>query len=75
MSVKTFYFEGVINQNTYLNHELGSKFFFLSSFAYKFIGFLKKIIKNEQELNFFQLFVWNSTLPMNLKSVLVYIVQ
>ena len=27
MLVKTLYFGGIINQKTYLNHELGSKFF------------------------------------------------
>ena len=40
MLVKTPYFEGVINQNTFLNHELVSKFFFLSSLAYKLVKLL-----------------------------------
>ena len=35
MLVETPYFGGVINPKTYLNHELGSKFFFLSDLAYK----------------------------------------
>ena len=34
------YFGGVINPKTYLNHELGSKFFFLSDFAYKLVNLL-----------------------------------
>ena len=38
--VKTPYFEGVINQKTYLNHELDSTFFFLSSLAYKLVNLL-----------------------------------
>ena len=40
MMVKTPYFEGVINQNTYLNNELGSKFFFLNRLAYKLVKLL-----------------------------------
>ena len=38
--VKTPYFGGVINQKTYLSHDLGSKFFFLSSLAYKLVNLL-----------------------------------
>ena len=34
------YFGGVINPKTYLNHELGSKFFFLSDLAYKLVNLL-----------------------------------
>ena len=40
MLVKTPYFGGVINQKTYLNHELSSKFFFLSSLANKLVKLL-----------------------------------
>ena len=41
MLVKTPYFKGVIiKKKTYLNHELGSKFFFLSSLAYKLVYLL-----------------------------------
>ena len=38
MLVETPYFGGVINRNTYSNHELGSKFFFLSDLAYKLVN-------------------------------------
>ena len=38
MLVETPYFGGVINPKNYLNHELGSKFFFLSGLAYKFVN-------------------------------------
>ena len=38
MLVKTPYFGGVINPKTNLNNELGSKFFFLSDLAYKFVN-------------------------------------
>ena len=48
MLVKTPYFGEVINKKkTYLNHELGSTFFFLSSLAYKLVnllGFEEKIM-------------------------------
>ena len=40
MLVETPYFWGVINPKTYLNHDLGSKFFFLSSLAYKLVNLL-----------------------------------
>ena len=40
MLLKTPYFGGVINQKTYLNHELSSKFFFLSSLAYELVKLL-----------------------------------
>ena len=33
-------FVGVINPKAYLNHELGSKFFFLSDLAYKLVNLL-----------------------------------
>ena len=38
--VETPYSGGVINTKTYLNHELGSEFFFLSSLAYKLVNLL-----------------------------------
>ena len=38
--VETPYFGGVINPKTYLNHELGSKFFFLNDLAYKLVNLL-----------------------------------
>ena len=47
MLVETPCFGGVINPKTYLNHELGSKFFFLSDLAYKLVNLLffeKKIM-------------------------------
>ena len=47
MLVKTLYFGGIINQKTFLNHELGSKFFILTSLAFKLVNLLvfeKKII-------------------------------
>ena len=80
MLVETPYFGGVINQKTYLNQELGSKFFFLRSLAYKLVSLLVFEEKNHvewarTEFLFFQLSVRDSTLPLNLKSVLVYIVQ
>ena len=40
MLVETPYFWGVINPKTYLNHDLGSTFFFLSSLAYKLVNLL-----------------------------------
>ena len=40
MLVETPYFGGVINPKTYLNHELGSKFFSLSDLAYKLVNLL-----------------------------------
>ena len=40
MLVEMPYFWGVINPKTYLNHDLGSKFFFLSSLAYKLVNLL-----------------------------------
>ena len=40
MLVETPYSVGVINPKTYLNHELDSKFFFLSSLAYKLVNLL-----------------------------------
>ena len=40
MLVETPYFWGVINPKPYLNHDLGSKFFFLSSLAYKLVNLL-----------------------------------
>ena len=54
MLVETPYFGGVINPKTYLNHELGYKFFFLSDLAYKLVNLL--VIENfsctiEHELN------------------------
>ena len=65
MLVETPYFGGVINSKTYLNHELGSKCFFLSDLAYKFLNLLFF-----EELNFFKkILVWDWTLPMNLKPV------
>ena len=41
---KKHYFGGVINPKTNFNHELGSKFFFLSDLAYKFVNLL--VLKN-----------------------------
>ena len=52
MLVEKPYFGGVINPKTYLNHELGFKFFFLSDLAYKLVNllvfeiFFGKMIKN-----------------------------
>ena len=40
MLVETPYFGGVINTKTYLNHELGSNFFFLSDLEYKLVNLL-----------------------------------
>ena len=40
MLVETPYSGGVINPKTYLNRELGSKFLFLSSLAYKLVNLL-----------------------------------
>ena len=40
MLVEKPYFGGVINPKTYLIHELGSKFFFLSDLAYKLVNLL-----------------------------------
>ena len=40
MLVKTPSFGGVIDPKSYLNHELGSKFFFLSGLAYKLVTLL-----------------------------------
>ena len=40
MLVKTPYFGGVINPKTYVNYELGSKFFFLSDLTYKLVNLL-----------------------------------
>ena len=40
MLVETPYFRGVINPKTYLNYELGSKFFFLSDLSYKLVNLL-----------------------------------
>ena len=40
MLVVTSYSGGVIIPKTYLNHELGSKFFFLRSLAYKLVNLL-----------------------------------
>ena len=40
MLVEKPYFGGVINPKTYLNHELGSKFFFLSDLACKLVNLL-----------------------------------
>ena len=50
MLLETPYFGGVINTKTYLNHELGSKFGFLNSLAYKLVNLLvkKKIMQKEQ---------------------------
>ena len=67
MLVKTPYFGGVINKKN------------LSSLAYKLVNLLvfeeNNYVKWARIEFFFQLYVWVSTLPMNLKSVLVYIVQ
>ena len=40
MLVETPYFWGVIDPKIYLNHDLGSNFFFLSSLAYKLVNLL-----------------------------------
>ena len=40
MLVEKPYFGGVINPKTYLNHDLGSNFFFLSDLAYKLVNLL-----------------------------------
>ena len=55
MLVETSYFGGVINPKTYLNHELGSKFFFLSDLAYKLenlLVFEKKSCKMSKNWTF-----------------------
>ena len=62
------YSGGVINPKPYLNHELGSKFFFLSSLAYKLVKLLvckKKNLVKWARTNFFsnygsgtQLYLW-----------------
>ena len=38
MLVETLHFERVINPKTYWNHELGSKFFLLSSLEYTLVN-------------------------------------
>ena len=56
MLVETPYSGGVINPKTYSNPDLGSKFFSLSSLAYKLVNLLvfeEKTMYNEQELIFF----------------------
>ena len=40
MLVEKPYFGGIINPKTYLNNELGSKFFFLSNLAYELVNLL-----------------------------------
>ena len=40
MLVETPYFGGFINPKTYLIHELGFKFFFLSDLSYKLVNLL-----------------------------------
>ena len=65
-------FREVINPKTYKNHELDSKFFFLSSLAYKLVNlwvFEKNFITRSKNW-IKKILVWDSTLPMNLKSVL-----
>ena len=55
MLVERPYFGGVINPKTYLNHELGSNFFFLSDLAYKLVNLLvfeKKSCKMSQNWTF-----------------------
>ena len=52
--------------------------FFLSSLAYTLVNLLvvkRNSCKMSKNWFFLQLLVWDLTLPMNLKSVLVYIVQ
>ena len=63
MLVETPYFGGVINSKTYLNNEWGCNFFSLSDSAYELVNLLvfEKCSK---------LLVWDSTLPMNLKSII-----
>ena len=68
MLVKTLYFGRIINKKTYLNHELGSKFVFLSSLPYKLVNLF--VFEKWARTEFFlQLLVRDSTLPMNLQSV------
>ena len=54
---ETLYFGGIVNQKTFLNHELGSKFFFLlHSLAYKLVNplvFEKNSCKMKKNLFFF----------------------
>ena len=72
MLVKTPSFGGVINPKTNFSHELGSKFFFLSDLAYKLVNLLvfENIhVKWARTELFKKLLVWDSTLPMNFKSV------
>ena len=73
MLVEMPYFGGVINPKTYLNHELASKFFFLSDLAYKLVNLLvyeKKSGKMSKNWTFQKLLVWDCTSLMNLKSVI-----
>ena len=49
--MKTPYFGGAINPKTYLNHELGSKLLFLSSFAYKLVKLLVFEEKNSCKMS------------------------
>ena len=63
MLVETPNFGGVINPKTYLNHELGSKFFswvvwHINLWIYWF--WKKKIMLNEQEL-IYLFFFWSGT--------------
>ena len=63
MLVETPFFGGFINPKTYLNHELGSNFFFLSDFAYKLVNLLvfeEKNMLNEQEMNLLKNY-WSGT--------------
>ena len=71
MLVEMHYFGGVINSKTYLNLELGSKFFLLLlySLEYKLMNLLVFEEKNHEQELFFLLLVWDLTLPLNLKSV------
>ena len=64
MFVETPYIGGVINPKTHLNHELDSKFFFLSSLAYKLVNLLV-FEKNSFKMNKNWNFVKNIGLGLN----------
>ena len=75
MLVERHYFGGVINPKTYLNHKLGFIFFLpLSSLAYKLVNlcfsFLRFHVKWARTEILHKFLIWDSTVPINLKSVL-----
>ena len=62
MLVETSYSGEVINPKTYLNHELGSKFFFLSSLAYELVNlFFLEIFHEKWERTDFFFKYWSGT--------------